>query len=502
MSAPTSNLPVFEAPPPSLRLSVAVGGKHALASCALPRTVADVRALASVRIGCVVTLTASPAPFDAALVESAHYSYVPLRSGASKGEAKAGKVSGALSLLKSRSSPALVHFHFPLAASELPSPDHIDSIIRVLNEFLRTPPDATRSGVAFACEDGLGPSCILAACVLIARGTARDANHALLIMRREREGACPTSAHEEAIKRWCAVRDRNFSFVLQAPARQTSAYESGSQTLGSRSTAPSGVHSTFRNIKVAGMMQPGKIRRLSSDLDFLKQNGIRAIVTVSEDALDARDIAEKGYGLVPMTPLERAALSASMGRDLDAAAAHDNTPDDSGEDASNAVGLPMDDSPTAPPPVATAAVAPAPSPLPSATAHSLINGVSGSDFRYLFLPIPIYHAPTMDQINRFLEFLDICDKERRDVAVHCAAGQGRTGTLLACALISRDGLTADQAIAEVRRLRPGSIESPEQELAIYEHYKRLQPAVQPTPSSTQAAARLEEPPSKGNCVIV
>jgi atypical dual specificity phosphatase len=51
------------------------------------------------------------------------------------------------------------------------------------------------------------------------------------------------------------------------------------------------------------------------------------------------------------------------------------------------------------------------------------------------------------------------------VAVHCGAGLGRTGTLVACYLVA-GGLSAEDAIAKVRRLRPGSIETAEQEAAV------------------------------------
>lgn len=58
------------------------------------------------------------------------------------------------------------------------------------------------------------------------------------------------------------------------------------------------------------------------------------------------------------------------------------------------------------------------------------------------------------------------------VAVHCALGFGRTGTMLACYLVKERGLAAGDAIAEVRRLRPGSIETYEQEKAVFQFYQR------------------------------
>lgn len=58
------------------------------------------------------------------------------------------------------------------------------------------------------------------------------------------------------------------------------------------------------------------------------------------------------------------------------------------------------------------------------------------------------------------------------VGVHCALGFGRTGTMLACYLVKERRLAAGDAIAEIRRLRPGSIETFEQEKAVFQFYQR------------------------------
>jgi atypical dual specificity phosphatase len=47
-------------------------------------------------------------------------------------------------------------------------------------------------------------------------------------------------------------------------------------------------------------------------------------------------------------------------------------------------------------------------------------------------------------------------------------GYGRTGTVLAAYLIA-EGATARQALAEVRRVRPGAVETPQQEQALLEY---------------------------------
>ena len=86
----------------------------------------------------------------------------------------------------------------------------------------------------------------------------------------------------------------------------------------------------------------------------------------------------------------------------------------------------------------------------------------------MFEPVPGFTPPTQEQIGRMIEFIDAQKGEGRPVAVSCYAGIGRTGTVLACYLVSRGAWPGD-AVEEVRRLRPGSIQTPEQEAAVYEY---------------------------------
>lgn len=83
----------------------------------------------------------------------------------------------------------------------------------------------------------------------------------------------------------------------------------------------------------------------------------------------------------------------------------------------------------------------------------------------LHLPVPDLTAPTQDQLSEGVGAIRVALERGDGVLVHCAAGLGRTGTLLACYLVST-GMTAPRAMSHVRKRRPGSIETADQEAAV------------------------------------
>eukprot|EP00026_Physarum_polycephalum_P018700 Phypoly_transcript_20383.p1 GENE.Phypoly_transcript_20383~~Phypoly_transcript_20383.p1 ORF type:complete len:171 (+),score=19.56 Phypoly_transcript_20383:103-615(+) len=72
-------------------------------------------------------------------------------------------------------------------------------------------------------------------------------------------------------------------------------------------------------------------------------------------------------------------------------------------------------------------------------------------------PISDFSVPSIAQAHEIVSEMDQTISAGHAVVVHCHAGMGRTGMILACYLTAKGNMSAQHAVDLVRKKRPGSI---------------------------------------------
>ena len=88
------------------------------------------------------------------------------------------------------------------------------------------------------------------------------------------------------------------------------------------------------------------------------------------------------------------------------------------------------------------------------------------------LPVYDHEPPTVAQMQMLLARMSVALRRGEVLAVHCLAGLGRTGTVLAAWLV-REGLTAEEALRRVRLIDAQYVQSGAQEALLYEFENAL-----------------------------
>lgn len=83
-------------------------------------------------------------------------------------------------------------------------------------------------------------------------------------------------------------------------------------------------------------------------------------------------------------------------------------------------------------------------------------------FKVHHIPVVDMTSPTLEQVRDAVGFIRRVVDGGGSVVTHCTAGMGRTGTILAAYLVG-EGFPVQEALRRVRELRPGSVETLEQE---------------------------------------
>lgn len=81
----------------------------------------------------------------------------------------------------------------------------------------------------------------------------------------------------------------------------------------------------------------------------------------------------------------------------------------------------------------------------------------------IHLPIYDREAPSMAQTYMLVRRMQVLLDQGAVLAVHCRAGIGRTGTILAAWLIREGGLSASNAISRLRSIYPSYVQTQVQE---------------------------------------
>ena len=95
------------------------------------------------------------------------------------------------------------------------------------------------------------------------------------------------------------------------------------------------------------------------------------------------------------------------------------------------------------------------------------------DVNYLHVLSNDMGVPEFVDLVSAVDFIHRRITNNEPVMVHCLAGLGRTGTILASYLVKYQKMSADEATKKVREERPGSIQSYPQEEIIFQFEKSL-----------------------------
>jgi len=80
--------------------------------------------------------------------------------------------------------------------------------------------------------------------------------------------------------------------------------------------------------------------------------------------------------------------------------------------------------------------------------------VESRGMRYVHIPMTTHAPPTKEQRDLFLSMVNAADQQ--PVYVHCVGGRHRTGVMTAVYRMTNDGLTGQQAFAEMKLFKYGA----------------------------------------------
>lgn len=101
--------------------------------------------------------------------------------------------------------------------------------------------------------------------------------------------------------------------------------------------------------------------------------------------------------------------------------------------------------------------------------------LDGSGIASLHIQMFDHAAPSQESLSKAVRHVRKEIESGNSVVVHCLAGQGRTGSVVAAYLVEYHGRDVDEVISQLRDSRPGSIEH-SQEPAVREYAQKVREA--------------------------
>uniref|UniRef100_A0A0A9Z3N7 Dual specificity protein phosphatase 23 n=1 Tax=Lygus hesperus TaxID=30085 RepID=A0A0A9Z3N7_LYGHE len=93
-----------------------------------------------------------------------------------------------------------------------------------------------------------------------------------------------------------------------------------------------------------------------------------------------------------------------------------------------------------------------------------------NQMRWTPIDVLEFEAPTLGQINAFMNIAKTGLFNKEAVGVHCRLGKGRSGVMAACYLVRFYDQRPEVAVTNIRLLTPGAIETMGQERAVHAYY--------------------------------
>ena len=76
------------------------------------------------------------------------------------------------------------------------------------------------------------------------------------------------------------------------------------------------------------------------------------------------------------------------------------------------------------------------------------------NIKQLHLPTIDMTAPSVDTIEKAIQFMNEALKENQKIFVHCKVGMGRSATIVFCHLVVNENMTPEDAIKLLKEKRP------------------------------------------------